>query len=98
MTDWTQKKWRLAVVLFVPLFLLLTLFAGLTYFFYERQVETIDEFFEQQAYQVGTDNSAGDIANIITDDDWEELSMAEIDEKLIASSSESAKLTMAPIG
>lgn len=47
-----SKRFRLALVIFIPLIALVSIFAGVIYNFYHQQIEGIDQHFADQAVEI----------------------------------------------
>lgn len=83
----TLNRWQLLLVFFVPITLLFGVFSFTMYQFYIDKIFYLDEEFEDASFNPFAQREVGktEVSNGITEEDWETLSMKEIDEKLVKS-------------
>lgn len=83
-----SKRWQLTLIYFVPVFVILSIFSGLLIKNQLKQIELFYDTFDEIAYNIEEFDEEEFYDEIISDDEWEQLSDAEIDKKLIAAGEE----------
>lgn len=83
-----KKKIQLTIVYFLPVFILFSLFAWFIADSYNENIAQIDDLIQKIAFNLEETNYINGIENIISPQEWEKLSAAQIDELLITNSIE----------
>lgn len=78
-----DKKWQLTLIYFVPVFIFFSFFAWFSITYFDRSINTIDDAIQDIAFDIDENTYINEFENIIPQKEWETLSDAQIDERLI---------------
>jgi len=81
-----SKKWQLTLVYFVPITILFAIFTLIIFYAYSSRIENIDKTLSDLSFNFRQTKDVAifqdPLAEIITEEDWNILSLKEIDQKL----------------
>lgn len=77
-----DKKWQLTLIYFTPVFIFFSFFAWFSITYYDRSIDQIDDTIQDLAFNLDENIYINELENIISQKEWETLSMAQRDERL----------------